>query len=749
MNGRIVTATALLAAILLGLAKARAADEPAPAAGKVYGEWRIRVRPDKGTEYRKLIEEKGLPLFKAAGGRMVGWWNTAIGDLYEHLTIWEYDDMTAFAKAGQFLGKNKQFAEFVALRDPLLAGEDNRFLKLTPFAERPRLPESAELVIHEIHRVPLKRQEAYLGFMEKEGLALLKKHGFRPVGPWVVAVGRWSEITYLFRFDSLTERERLIAKFSAHVDAQTYGAKVGEFVEDVITRALIPTPFAAQSGRVPAPPVDSTVLPHVEQLAPGVYAAGFADRFGSANCGWVALDDSTLLVDLPRGAAVPAFLAQVARTTGKPARTLALTRFEPGDERLVDALLEHGIRRVLASPEIRKSLSGASGKTAERVEAVAAKTAVAGGAVPVQYLPLDQVITGGGAAVHVPKQEALFAGPFAYHGPRARLPGSDTAKWVATVRRLEHLGAKKVVPGFGSWAGPEVLTRQRRFLAELRRQVAYAIAQGRPASALPQNVRLVPDYLVWMPYDTPTADDLQHVYREMTVPVAPFSGHVPKATDGQPHALVLVGDQPHEPGHVEDGLRPVFEATGVVPHFTVDVKALTAENLAKVQLLVILRDGLQRPGTGEKSNYVWMTPEQEQAVVQFVENGGGFLNLHNSLGLYPEGGPYLKLAGGRYTGHGPLARFRVEVLDPDHPVTRGVQAFSVADEQHAPIHDKKVHLLLQSRADDGKTAAAGWVLEPGRGRLCHLAPGHTREALLQPMYQVLLRNAVNWCLRKG
>ena len=109
----------------------------------------------------------------------------------------------------------------------------------------------------------------------------------------------------------------------------------------------------------------------------------------------------------------------------------------------------------------------------------------------------------------------------------------------------------------------------------------------------------------------------------------------------------------------------------------------------------------------------------------------------------------MKLAGGRYTGHGPLARFRVEVLDPDHPVTRGVQAFSVADEQHAPIHDKKVHLLLQSRADDGKTAAAGWVLEPGRGRLCHLAPGHTREALLQPMYQVLLRNAVNWCLRKG
>jgi hypothetical protein len=32
---------------------------------------------------------------------------------------------------------------------------------------------------------------------------------------------------------------------------------------------------------------------------------------------------------------------------------------------------------------------------------------------------------------------------------------------------------------------------------------------------------------------------------------------------------VLIGDQPHEPGHIEEGLRPVFEATGLVPHFAV------------------------------------------------------------------------------------------------------------------------------------------------------------------------------------
>jgi hypothetical protein len=294
-----------------------------------------------------------------------------------------------------------------------------------------------------------------------------------------------------------------------------------------------------------------------------------------------------------------------------------------------------------------------------------------------------------------------------------------------------------------------VLGRQRQLLTELRRQVAHGIAQGRPLAALRDEVRVPAPFLAWSPYDTPTAEDVVYVYREQTVPAAPFNGRPPRQDDPRPHALVLIGDGPHEPGYIEDGLRPVFEAAGVEPHFAVDVRALSAENLARVRLLVLLRDGLQRPRTGERSEYVWMTAEQGRAVADFIEGGGGLLSLHNALALYPADGAYLRLLGGRYTGHGPLERFRVEVADASHPVTRGVGDFSVADEQHAPEYDRgKVRLLLRSRSDEGKVAAAGWAGEPGRGRVCYLANGHTREALLHPTYQRLLRNAVGWCLRR-
>ncbi len=221
-----------------------AAEPSAAASRKIYGEWRIQVRPDKGPEYADLIRTKGLPLFRAAGGRMVGWWTTLIGDLYEHVTIWEYDDMAAFDAAIAKLGNDKDFAAFVALRDPLLAGEQNQFLRLVPFSTAPALPEPAAIVVHEVHRIPLSHRDAYLKFMQTEGLALLARHGIRPVGPWLVDVGRWNEVTYLVRFGSLAEREKVIEAFATQRDAQLYADKLNQFEAEVTTRVLMPAKFA-------------------------------------------------------------------------------------------------------------------------------------------------------------------------------------------------------------------------------------------------------------------------------------------------------------------------------------------------------------------------------------------------------------------------------------------------------------------------------------------------------------------------
>jgi hypothetical protein len=156
-------------------------------------------------------------------------------------------------------------------------------------------------------------------------------------------------------------------------------------------------------------------LPHVEEIAPGVHAAGFAARHRSANCGWVALGDHTLLVDLPRGVDLLPFLTEVARTTGRPARVLALTRLEEGDERIVQSLLDRGIRQILTSPAVRQRLlAGAVRVSPAVVRALAGKAAVGTAAVPADYIPLDGVTPEGGGAVHLPGRRVLFGGPLGW-----------------------------------------------------------------------------------------------------------------------------------------------------------------------------------------------------------------------------------------------------------------------------------------------------------------------------------------------
>jgi hypothetical protein len=540
-------------------------------------------------------------------------------------------------------------------------------------------------------------------------------------------------------------------------------------------------------------------LPHHEEIVPGVHAAGFSYQFGNANCGWVVLGDQTLLIDLPRGTPVPEFLVYVEKTTGKPAKTLALTNIwqdvawtfpnvynrekrrwlraqkPAGPDKVlpvIEALVSAGITRIVTSARIAERLAIAlTGPSTSLVEALHERTSIGDASRVVEFIPLDRARDAGAGAVYLPGEEVLFGGPLVHNGNRAKLAGHDTAEWIAALADLERRGAKRVVPGFGTWDGPESvlesspgsIVRFRRVLTELRNQVSHEIAKGHSLDEIQPRVRLPFEMLYWTTHTGPRADQIEHVYRELTVPNAPFADRIPSESDRRPHALVLIGDSPHPPAPIEKALRPVFEATGVVPHFTFDVRALNRENLSKVELFVILRDGRQVPRTEvgrEKLRVLedplhgeigtWMTLAQEQAVVEFVAKGGAFLNLHNSLGLYPPAGPYLKLVGGRYIGHGPYERFRVEVADRRHPITEGVNDFTTPDEQHTPIiyDESQVSRFLNSRMDNGTVVPAGWTREVGRGRVCHLASGHPLEPLLHPMYQRLMRNAVEWLLRE-
>lgn len=214
-------------------------------------------------------------------------------------------------------------------------------------------------------------------------------------------------------------------------------------------------------------------------------------------------------------------------------------------------------------------------------------------------------------------------------------------------------------------------------------------------------------------------------------------------------AILLAGDRYHHAEDAFQGIGPVLEAAGLEVMCTTDFASIDDSLLKDARLLVILRDGMEFPDGNDAPYQVWMQPHQEQAIEQFVLQGGAFMPLHNAGWAYPSNDGYRRTMGGYYQGHPAVMPFDVFVQDRDHPITKGVDDYEITDEQHFLWFDyDRVQLLLRSRGRDGRESAAGWAYEHGEGRVAYLANGHTLEILQHAMVQRLLQNAVRWVLRE-
>src|SRR5262249_14888768 len=78
----------------------------------------------------------------------------------------------------------------------------------------------------------------------------------------------------------------------------------------------------------------------------------------------------------------------------------------------------------------------------------------------------------------------------------------------------------------------------------------------------------------------------------------------------------------------------------------------------------------------------WMTAEQGRAIKQWVLEGGSLFAYHNSSHVSLTNKDYRDVEGAVYTGHPEIRPFKVKIVNPEHPITRGVRDFVVTDEQH-------------------------------------------------------------------
>jgi type 1 glutamine amidotransferase len=248
-------------------------------------------------------------------------------------------------------------------------------------------------------------------------------------------------------------------------------------------------------------------------------------------------------------------------------------------------------------------------------------------------------------------------------------------------------------------------------------------------------------------------------------------------TEERAPILALIGDRYHNVDYIRLNFNRLFAELGVAYEYTTNYEWFTDEDavdalLAGRRLLVVGRDGLIFPYSYYSTQLMddfphgtpttWVTEGFGRAVKRFVEAGGSLYAWHNNLSVSTFSDTYRAVTGGVYDGHPAERPWKVEVVNRDHPITRGVADFVVTDEQHFPIFDRSDdELLLRGVNIDGLTfdsdsgavtkgtiSATAWAYPYGDGRVVMSAIGHNLDALWKPDSWLFQKNAVRWLLRE-
>ena len=205
-----------------------------------------------------------------------------------------------------------------------------------------------------------------------------------------------------------------------------------------------------------------------------------------------------------------------------------------------------------------------------------------------------------------------------------------------------------------------------------------------------------------------------------------------RAQDNKIKLLFLGDNGHHKPNDRFRQIQPVLAAKGIDLVYTDKVESLTPKILNSYQGLVIF------------ANLTTLSPEQEKAMLDYVEQGNALIPLHCASYCFLNSPKYIDLVGAQFSKHG-TGTFRVDNILPTHPIMKGYKSFESWDETYVHTkHNPKDRIVLEERKDASGSEPWTWVRTQGKGKVFYTAWGHDARTWSNPGFQNLLERGIRW-----
>jgi hypothetical protein len=145
-----------------------------------------------------------------------------------------------------------------------------------------------------------------------------------------------------------------------------------------------------------------------------------------------------------------------------------------------------------------------------------------------------------------------------------------------------------------------------------------------------------------------------------------------------------------------------------------------------------------------------ISDEAKSNLVGFIREGKGFVTLHLASASFSEWDEFHKMIGRWWvmgkSGHGPRGKFTVNIVDKEHPISKGMSDFETDDELYAKLFGEgPIHVLVSAYSDwSKKVEPLAFTLSYGKGRVYHHCFGHDVKAVVSPPVARLLARGAEW-----
>ncbi|RDW22174.1 hypothetical protein CWR48_00245 [Oceanobacillus arenosus] len=213
-------------------------------------------------------------------------------------------------------------------------------------------------------------------------------------------------------------------------------------------------------------------------------------------------------------------------------------------------------------------------------------------------------------------------------------------------------------------------------------------------------------------------------------------------------ALIFQGGwEGHQPAEVAEILAGILNKENYEVEVTDTLTTLENTNLKDYDLII--------PNWTQGE----ITKEQLTPLMEAVEYGTGLAGLHGGMGdSFRWETDYQFMIGGQWVAHpgNDLIEYKVNIVDMDHPLTVGMEDFTVVSEQYYMHVDPavKVHATTKFPIAEGPYTSNGevnmpviWTKKWGKGKIYYNSLGHVASIVRMSNVSRLMRKGMIWATR--